>query len=65
MLTFDAAFSKQSADRFVRDILVGALHARIVFVGADFRFGAHGAGDVALLQELGPSWVSRCASWRR
>jgi riboflavin kinase / FMN adenylyltransferase len=54
MLTFDAAFSKQSADRFVRDILVGALHARIVFVGADFRFGAHGAGDVALLQELGP-----------
>jgi riboflavin kinase / FMN adenylyltransferase len=54
MLTFDEAFSRQSADSFVRDILVGALHARIVFVGADFRFGAHGTGDVALLQKLGP-----------
>jgi riboflavin kinase / FMN adenylyltransferase len=54
MLTFDAAFSRQSADSFVRDILVGALHTRIVFVGADFRFGAHGTGDVALLQKLGP-----------
>jgi riboflavin kinase / FMN adenylyltransferase len=54
MLTFDEAFSRQSADNFVRDILVGALHARIVFVGADFRFGAHGTGDVALLQKLGP-----------
>jgi riboflavin kinase / FMN adenylyltransferase len=54
MLTFDEAFSRQSADNFVRDILVGALNARIVFVGADFRFGAHGTGDVALLQKLGP-----------
>ena len=54
MLTFDREFSRQSAERFVRDILVSALHARIVFVGADFRFGADGPGDVALLQELGP-----------
>ena len=53
MLTFDREFSRQSAERFVRDILVSALHARIVFVGADFRFGARGTGNVALLQQLG------------
>ena len=35
------------------EILVDTLHARLVFVGSDFRFGAKGAGDVALLRALG------------
>jgi riboflavin kinase/FMN adenylyltransferase len=53
MLAFDRPFSQLSPEEFVRSILVDALHARVVMVGADFRFGAKGAGDVALLEHLG------------
>jgi riboflavin kinase/FMN adenylyltransferase len=53
MLEFDRAFSEQSPEAFVRSILVDALHAKLVLVGADFRFGAKGAGTVELLRELG------------
>ncbi len=53
MLAFDRAFSEQSPEDFVRRVLVDALHARMVLVGPDFRFGAHGAGTVATLIELG------------
>jgi riboflavin kinase / FMN adenylyltransferase len=55
MLHFDRAFSTQSPEQFVQNILVDTLHASIVFVGADFRFGARGAGNVDLLQRLGSS----------
>lgn len=53
MITFDRAFSEQSPEQFVERILVGALHAKVVFVGHDFRFGAKGAGNVDTLRELG------------
>jgi riboflavin kinase / FMN adenylyltransferase len=53
MIEFDRAFSEQQAEEFVTRILVGALRARIVLVGRDFRFGARGRGDVALLTALG------------
>ena len=53
VLPFDRAFSEQSPEDFVSEILVAALHARVVFVGSDFRFGARGRGTVELLQELG------------
>ena len=52
-LTFDDLLSQQSAQDFVQETLVDGLQAKIVIVGEDFRFGAGGAGDVALLQELG------------
>lgn len=52
-LTFDDALAQQSAQDFVQETLVDALGAKIVIVGEDFRFGAGGAGDVALLHELG------------
>lgn len=52
-LTFDDALAQQSAQDFVQETLVDALSAKIVIVGEDFRFGAGGAGDVALLHELG------------
>ena len=42
-----------SPERFVLDILVEALHARAVVVGANFRFGVKASGDVATLTELG------------
>lgn len=53
MLTFDEARSQQSPEDFVNEVLVDALAARVILVGSDFRFGAKGAGTVALLTELG------------
>ena len=40
-------------EEFVDRVLVGALHAAAVVVGANFRFGSRAAGDVALLREVG------------
>ncbi|MCI1017789.1 bifunctional riboflavin kinase/FAD synthetase [Microbacterium sp. C5A9] len=54
VLTFDAELASRSAEDFVADILVGALHVSTVLVGEDFRFGRGGAGTPALLRELGP-----------
>ena len=52
-----APFTREVAawtpERFVEDILVAALHARAVVVGANFRFGVKASGDVATLAELG------------
>ena len=53
MLHFDRAFSEQSPREFATSVLSGALNARIVFVGSDFRFGAKGAGTVEILEQLG------------
>ncbi|MGN6325512.1 bifunctional riboflavin kinase/FAD synthetase [Pseudolysinimonas sp.] len=53
VLAFDAERSRQSAEAFVREVLVDALHAQTVLCGSDFRFGAGGAGDVELLRALG------------
>ncbi|MCL2515470.1 MAG: bifunctional riboflavin kinase/FAD synthetase [Microbacteriaceae bacterium] len=50
---FDEAFAAVTAERFVSELLVGALHAARVYVGSDFRFGAGNGGDVALLERLG------------
>lgn len=50
---FDARMAALSAEDFVREVLVGHLHARAVYVGHDFRFGAQRRGDFALLQRLG------------
>ena len=53
VLTFDRALSELSPEQFVRSILVDALHAQLVLVGSDFRFGARGAGSVDFLRSLG------------
>lgn len=53
MLTFDRALSEVPAPEFVERVLLGALRARLVLAGSDFRFGARGQGDVALLGEMG------------
>lgn len=54
LLTFDAELASRTAEDFVIDILVGALHVSTVLVGEDFRFGRGGAGNPALLRELAP-----------
>jgi len=53
VLEFDLALSSQQPEEFVQSVLVDALHARVIFVGADFRFGARGSGNVELLDRLG------------
>jgi riboflavin kinase/FMN adenylyltransferase len=53
LLRFDEALARLSPEDFVTLVLVRTLHARSVLVGADFRFGRGGAGDVALLERLG------------
>src|SRR5947209_1458770 len=50
---FDAARSQEEPEDFVRDVLVGALAARVVVVGEDFHFGRRRRGNVALLAEMG------------
>ncbi|WP_336696550.1 bifunctional riboflavin kinase/FAD synthetase [Curtobacterium sp. USHLN213] len=53
LLRFDHELQSKAPEAFVSEILVDTLHAQLVFVGSDFRFGAKGAGDVALLRALG------------
>ncbi len=53
VLPFTREVADWSPERFVEQIVVKALHARAVVVGANFRFGRKAAGDVATLRELG------------
>jgi riboflavin kinase/FMN adenylyltransferase len=53
LLSFDRELAQLSPEDFVTTVLTGALRAKLVLVGSDFRFGHRGAGDVALLRELG------------
>ncbi|HUY20859.1 MAG TPA: bifunctional riboflavin kinase/FAD synthetase [Acidimicrobiales bacterium] len=53
VVPFDEARAAETAEDFVREVLVGALGARLVVVGADFHFGHRRAGNVALLGEMG------------
>lgn len=53
MVEFDEAVAAISAERFIEDVLVGALNARLVVLGADFRFGFGGFGDAELLKRIG------------
>jgi riboflavin kinase/FMN adenylyltransferase len=50
---FDPEFAAWSPERFARDLIAERLHAKLVLVGEDFRFGAKRAGDRAMLEELG------------
>jgi riboflavin kinase/FMN adenylyltransferase len=50
---FTVEFSRLSPEAFVHDVLVEHLHARVVVVGENFRFGHRAAGDVGLLERLG------------
>ena len=53
MVRFDQARSEESAEDFVREVLVGCLDTRAVVVGHDFHFGYKRRGNVALLQDMG------------
>lgn len=49
VIPFDAEFAARSADEFVSEVLVGALGARQVAIGENFRFGHRAQGDPRLL----------------
>jgi len=53
MVAFTREFSEESPEAFVTDILVDALHAKVVYVGEGFRFGRQASGSVATLQSMG------------
>lgn len=53
VLPFTLDFSRLEPDEFAHQVLVEALHAAAVVVGANFRFGHRAAGDVAALAEIG------------
>jgi len=53
VLHFDAERAQESAEDFVREVLVDRLGARMVVVGADFHFGRGRAGNVAMLDAVG------------
>jgi len=53
ILPFDERLAALSAQDFIERVLVGALGARYVLVGDDFRFGVQRRGDYALLDAVG------------
>jgi riboflavin kinase / FMN adenylyltransferase len=53
VITFDEARSQESAEDFVKEVLVDCLNAADVVVGEDFHFGHRRAGNVPLLRRLG------------
>ncbi|GIJ26881.1 riboflavin biosynthesis protein [Micromonospora qiuiae] len=53
VVPFTPEFSRLPAEAFVYDVLVEHLHAALVVVGDNFRFGHRATGDVALLERLG------------
>jgi riboflavin kinase/FMN adenylyltransferase len=52
-LPFDRDMASWSPEQFAQRVLVDAVHAAVVVVGANFRFGSRAAGDVAMLQVFG------------
>jgi riboflavin kinase/FMN adenylyltransferase len=53
VLTFDEVRSREPAEEFVREVLVGTLGARMVIVGSDFHFGYRRHGTPHLLEQMG------------
>ena len=50
---FTEAFARLAPEGFIQQVLLDQLHARVVVVGEDFRFGHRQRGTVALLKQVG------------
>jgi riboflavin kinase/FMN adenylyltransferase len=53
VVPFDRERANESADDFVKEVLVDALSARLVVIGEDFHFGKDRGGNVSKMTELG------------
>src|SRR4051794_37529913 len=53
VLALDEELRRWSPEHFVEEVFVGALDARTVIVGSDWRYGHRASGDVGLLRRLG------------
>jgi riboflavin kinase/FMN adenylyltransferase len=53
VIPFSREIAAWSPEEFIQRVLVEGLRAEVVVVGANFRFGARAAGDVATLREAG------------
>ncbi len=53
---FDEEYSRIEPERFVKEILLGRLGARLVVAGFNYRFGYMGEGNVNLLKALGKKY---------
>ncbi len=52
-IPFNEEFAAISAERFVREILVGRIGVRRLIIGYDYAFGKNRQGDVAMLRRMG------------
>jgi riboflavin kinase / FMN adenylyltransferase len=52
-IPFTTEFSNQSAEEFVKNVLVNQLHIKAIVIGHDHRFGKDRSGDFNLLLTLG------------
>ncbi len=53
LLRFDRTLAEMSAEDFIRDVLVGRLGAREVWVGPEIRIGHRRQGDIDTLRRIG------------
>ena len=53
LVHFDRERSEETAEEFVREVLVNCLDTKAVVVGHDFHFGYKRLGNVPLLQDMG------------
>lgn len=56
VVRFTRRFASLNPESFIRDILVKELHARLVCVGENFRFGRSAAGTTATLRRYAGRW---------
>ena len=54
VVPFSRDFSRMTAKEYVRQVLVERIGVHAVVIGHDHRFGRDRAGDLALLQQMGP-----------
>ncbi len=52
-LPFSIEFARQTPEEFAKGVLMGILHARLVLIGEDFRFGYKQSGTIDTMRELG------------
>jgi riboflavin kinase/FMN adenylyltransferase len=52
VIRFDPAFSRQSAEQFITDVIHDRLHAKEVYLGKGFAFGHERGGNIALLRRM-------------